>query len=316
MQDISAFIITFNEERHIGRAIENARRYARRVYVLDSFSDDRTCEIAESLGARVYRRKFTYHADQLNWGLDNIPFETEWIWRQDADEYLTDALIDEIDAALAVAAADVCGFTARRQIKFLGRAVTHGVMSVEILRLFRRGRARFEDKRMDEHAYVVGGRVGRLSGVFYDDSLLSLSEWTQKHNAYATKEASDLLCAEYGVRPIAPVLGIGARSEAVRRNKMRYARLPLFWRPLLLFAYRYFLRGGFLDGKEGFLWHILQGFWYRTLADAKVYEVKKRFDFDKERIMEFLSDKYLTPPPEKLTVSRHPVALMPLRYAA
>ncbi len=316
MQEVSAFIITFNEERHIRRAIENARRYARQVYVLDSFSTDRTCEIAESLGARVFRRKFTYHADQLNWGLDNIPFETEWIWRQDADEYLTDALIDEIRQVLAVVDDDVYGFTARRQIKFMGRLVTHGVMSAEILRLFRRGRARFEDKRMDEHAYVVGGRVGRLGGVFYDDSLLSLSEWTQKHNVYATKEASDLLCAEYGVRPSSLVMAIGARSEAVRRNKMRYARLPLFWRPLLLFAYRYFLRGGFLDGKEGFLWHVLQGFWYRTLADAKVYEVKKRFDFDNERIMEFLRDKYLTPPPEKLTLSPRSTAIMPLPYAA
>lgn len=319
MQDVSAFIITFNEERHIRRAIENARRYAREVYVLDSFSGDQTCEIAESLGAHVYRRKFTYHADQLNWGLDNIPFRTEWVWRQDADEYLTDALIDEIDVVLAADDGTVNGYTAPCLRKFMGREIRHGIVPIILLRLFRRGHARWEDKRMDEHIYVTDGAVGSLQNPFYDDSLMTLAEWTQRRNAYSTEEAVGLLCTELGLEGGEAVRNTGDHSASVRRNKLRYARLPLFWRSFLFFAYRYFLRLGFLDGREGFLWHFLQGFWYRTLADAKVYEIKKRFGFDGGRIASFGEDNYLTPPPPReLTAApcARATAPMPLRHAA
>jgi glycosyltransferase involved in cell wall biosynthesis len=294
MQDISAYIITYNEERHIRRAIENAHRYAREVYVLDSYSTDRTCEIAEQLGAHVYRRKFTYHADQLNWGLQNIPFATEWIWRQDADEYLTDELIQEIDQTIPTACSDVNAFTAPCLRKFMGRYIKHGIVPLILLRLFRKGHAQWENKRMDEHIYVTDGQIGELKQAFFDDSLLTLSEWTQKHNGYSTKESIELLCAEYGLNESPAVVRSGAHSMSVRRNKLRYARMPLFWRAFGFFCYRYFFRCGFLDGKEGFIWHSLQGFWYRMLVDAKIFEFKKRFGFDNEAIRTYLIDNYLT----------------------
>lgn len=292
-QDISAFIITFNEERHIRRAIENAKKYAKEVFVLDSYSTDRTCEIAESLGAHVYKRKFTYHADQLNWGLRNIPFQTEWIWRQDADEYLTDELIEEIEQRLPHVGKDVNAFTAPCLRKFMGRYIKHGIVPLVLLRLFRKGHAQWEDKKMDEHIYVTDGTIGSLNHAFFDDSLMTLTEWTNKHNAYATKEAVDLLCTEYGLHEGESVVNSGAHSMAVRRKKLKYIKLPLFWRAFAFFVYRYFFRLGFLDGKEGFLWHFLQGFWYRALADAKVFELKKRFGFDEERIKKYLADTYM-----------------------
>lgn len=293
MQDISAYIITFNEERHIRRAIENARKYAREVYVLDSFSTDRTCEIAESMGAHIYKRKFTYHADQLNWGLQHIPFTTEWIWRQDADEYLTEELIEEIDQVLPLIGNDVNAFTAPCLRKFMGCYIKHGIIPLILLRLFRRGHALWEDKKMDEHIHVTDGMVGMLKNAFFDDSLMTLTEWTQKHNAYATKESVDLLCTEYGLNGSNRVVNSGAHSITIRRKKMKYTKMPLFWRAFGLFMFRYIFKGGFLDGKEGFLWHFLQGFWYRVLADAKVYELKKRFDFDDERIKEYLKKNFI-----------------------
>jgi len=293
MQDISAYIITFNEERHIRRAIENARKYAREVYVLDSFSTDRTCEIAESMGAHIYKRKFTYHADQLNWGLQHIPFTTEWIWRQDADEYLTEELIEEIDQVLPLIGNDVNAFTAPCLRKFMGCYIKHGIIPLILLRLFRRGHALWEDKKMDEHIHVTDGMVGMLKNAFFDDSLMTLTEWTQKHNAYATKESVDLLCTEYGLNGSNSVVNSGAHSITIRRKKMKYTKMPLFWRAFGLFMFRYIFKGGFLDGKEGFLWHFLQGFWYRVLADAKVYELKKRFDFDDERIKEYLKKNFI-----------------------
>ena len=294
MQDISTFIITYNEERHIERAIENARKYAKYVYVLDSYSQDRTCEIAEAMGACVYKRKFTYHADQLNWGLDNIPFATEWIWRQDADEYLTDELIAEIDSTLPTVSEDVNAFTSPCLRKFMGRYIKHGIIPLILLRLFRRGKARWEDKKMDEHIYVTEGKVANFKHAFFDDSLMSLTEWTQKHNGYATKESIDLLTTEYQLVEN-QVNETGQHSKSVRKKKLRYIKLPLFWRAFMFFVYRYFFRLGFLDGKEGFLWHFLQGFWYRVLADAKVFELKKRFNFDDDKIREYVQSTYLSP---------------------
>lgn len=294
MQDISTFIITYNEERHIKRAIENAQKYAREVYVLDSYSNDRTCEIAESMGAHVYKRKFTYHADQLNWGLQNIPFATEWIWRQDADEYLTDELISEIIRTLPSVDKDITAFTAPCLRKFMGREIKHGIIPLILLRLFRNGHAKWEDKKMDEHIYVTDGKVVSLQNAFFDDSLMTLTEWTQKHNNYATKESIELLFTEYGLLEHKGVVNSGANAMAVRKKKLKYVKLPLFWRAFAFFVYRYIFRLGFLDGKEGFLWHFLQGFWYRALADAKVYELKKQFNFDDEKIIAYLKRTYLS----------------------
>lgn len=293
MQDISTFIITYNEERHIRRAIENAQKYAREVYVLDSYSSDRTCEIAESMGAHVYKRKFTYHADQLNWGLQNIPFATEWIWRQDADEYLTDELINEIDKTLPSVDKETTAFTAPCLRKFMGKEIKHGIIPLILLRLFRNGHAKWEDKKMDEHIYITDGKVASLQNAFFDDSLMTLTEWTQKHNNYATKESIELLFTEYGLLEQDGVVNSGTNAMAVRKKKLKYVKLPLFWRAFAFFVYRYIFRLGFLDGKEGFLWHFLQGFWYRALADAKVFELKKQFNFNDEEIIRYLKNKYI-----------------------
>ncbi len=293
MQDISTFIITYNEERHIKRAIENAQKYAREVYVLDSYSSDRTCEIAESMGAHVYKRKFTYHADQLNWGLQNIPFSTEWIWRQDADEYLTDELINEIDKTLPSVDKEITAFTAPCLRKFMGREIKHGIIPLILLRLFRNGHAKWEDKKMDEHIYITDGKVASLQNAFFDDSLMTLTEWTQKHNNYATKESIELLFTEYGLLEHDGIVNSGTNAMAVRKKKLKYVKLPLFWRAFAFFVYRYIFRLGFLDGKEGFLWHFLQGFWYRALADAKVFELKKQFNFNDEEIIKYLKNKYI-----------------------
>ncbi len=287
-------MLTFNEERHIRRALTNAQRFARDIYVVDCFSTDRTCAIAEEMGAHVFQHKWENYSKQFAWALANLPIRTEWIWRQDADEYLTDALIEEIDRTLPVAGNAVNGFTAPCLRKFMGRYIKHGIVPLILLRLVRTKCARVENKMMDEHMQVSEGEVGSLKNAFFDDSLMTLTEWTQKHNGYATREAADLLCTEYGVGIDSKAnAASGAHTASVRAKKLKYTKLPLFWRAFAFFVYRYFFRFGFLDGKEGFLWHFLQGFWYRTLADAKVFELKKRFGYDEAKIKQYLIDTYL-----------------------
>lgn len=286
MQDISVIILTLNEERHIVRAIQNARKVAKAVFVVDSFSTDRTVELAQSHGARVFQHEFVTHAQQLQWALDTLDIATEWVLKLDADEYMTDELITEIEARLPMTAPTVTGYTMPCLRKFMGREIRHGIVPLILLRLFRTGKARIEAKQMDEHLYVTEGTVASLQGAFYDDSLITLTEWTAKHNGYASREAIDLLCTEYGLNDFSQVHNTGAHAAKVRARKLKYARLPLFWRCFAFFIYRYFIRLGFLDGKEGFLWHFLQGWWYRTLADAKVYELKKACHWDENKIMQ------------------------------
>lgn len=295
MQDISVIMLTFNEERHIRRALENSFKFAKEVFVLDSYSTDRTCEIARSMGAKVFQHQWENYSRQFAWGLKHLPIQTEWVWRQDADEYLTDELIAELDAVLPLNDGQVNGYTAPCLRKFMGRYIKHGIVPLILLRLFRNGHAAIENKMMDEHIQLSDGAVGVLRNPFFDDSLMTLTEWTQKHNGYATREAIDLLCTEYGMGIDSKASDFsGAHSASVRRKKLKYIKLPLFWRAFAFFVYRYVFRLGFLDGKEGFLWHFLQGFWYRTLADAKVFEIKKRFGFDDERIKAYLKDNYLS----------------------
>lgn len=297
MLDISVIILTYNEELHIERCIRNAQRYARQVYVVDSFSTDRTVELARHLGAEVVQHKWENYARQFAWALRNLPVSTEWIWRQDADEWLTDELIDELHTVLPATPEGVNAYTARCLRMFMGREIRHGIIPLVLLRLFRYRYGKIEDKMMDEHVYITEGSIGELRNAFYDDNRNGLTWWTNKHNGYATREAVDLLFTEYGINDDNEVHNTGAHSVAVRRKKLKYTRLPLFWRSFAFFVLRYFIRGGFLDGKEGFLWHFLQGFWYRSLADAKVFELKKRFAFDDQKIKAYLYEKYVMKKP-------------------
>lgn len=292
MQDISVIILTKNEELHIKRCIENAQRFAKEIFVVDSYSTDNTVEIAEQLGAKVFQNPWSNYARQFSWALDHLPISTEWIWRMDADEYLGDELIEEIKTELASPAIGVNGYTASCFRIFMGKEIRNGIIPLILLRLLKHKYVCIENRWMDEHLYITEGKIGKLKYHFYDDNLNSLTWWTNKHNHYATREAIDLLMTEYRLLETNQIVNMGEHSASIRKKKLNYLRLPLFLRAFLFFIYRYIFRLGFLEGKEGFLWHFLQGFWYRVLADAKVYEIKKRFKFDDAAIKEWLIKEY------------------------
>jgi hypothetical protein len=129
---------------------------------------------------------------------------------------------------------------------------------------------------MDEHI-IASGPAAEFVGEIIDDNRNSLSWWTEKHNAYASREVVDLLSLEYGFAQADSVANVGQRSQASVKRWMKenvYARLPTGFRAFAYFLYRYIVRLGFLDGKEGAAFHVLQGFWYRYLVDMKLHEVK------------------------------------------
>jgi glycosyltransferase involved in cell wall biosynthesis len=274
---VSAIILTLNEELHLERCIRSIESFCKDVFVVDSGSTDATREIAESLGAVVLENEWINYAKQFNWAIDNAPIDTQWVMRIDADEYATPELAREIQQRLPGLGEEVTAVNLRRRVHFMGRWIRYGSYYPTILlRIWRHGRGRCEDKWMDEHIQLDGGSALIFEHDFVDDNLHDLTWWTEKHNGYATREAVDLLNLKYGLLDDVPAL-LGGQAGGKRWIKENvYARIPRGIRAGLYTAYRYFLRLGFLDGTQGFFFHFLQGFWYRFLVDAKVWDIERR----------------------------------------
>ena len=294
---IAAIILTYNEEKHISRCINSVKDVCNEIWVIDSFSTDKTCEIATKLGAKVRQHAFENQALQFNWAIENCDFSSGWLWRIDADEYLENIYTIDIKEKIRQLPISVNGIYINRKIVFMGKALLHGGWyPAPQIKIIRKGYGCCENKCMDEHLVILSGETISLNIDQVDNNLNDLSWWTNKHNNYSDREAVNLLKMEYGLeKSVAFVRSAfcGKDEEHKRWLKQKYAKAPLFVRPFVNFFYRYVLRGGFLDGKEGFVWHVLQGFWYRMLVDAKIYELKKRFGFDDDKIKEYIKTTYL-----------------------
>lgn len=277
---ITVFILTYNERRHIERAIRSLAGLDASVVVIDSFSTDDTVELAKSLGAKVVPRKFLVYAEQFQWALDNVPIETEWVMRLDADEVLSPELVDELRQRLPQLPSNVTGVNLNRRHVFLDRWIRHGGRyPLTLLRVWRNGAGRIEQRLMDEHIVLRHGESVTFESDFSDHNLQDLGFFTDKHNKYATREAIDRLNEELHFLPQdAGVSDGGSNAQAGRKRlvkQMIYNRLPYGLGPLGYFLWRYFAQLGFLDGREGLTYHFLQGFWYRFLVEAKILELRR-----------------------------------------
>lgn len=296
MLDISAIILTFNEEMHIKRCLDNISSIVKEVFIIDSFSTDKTLEIVKEYdNVTVLHNKWVNYATQFNWGLKNAPIKTEWVIRLDADELLLPGLIEELQQKMPALDECVTGITLKRRHIFLGKWMKRGTYPVKLLRIFKNGKAICEERFMDEHIQLLEGTSVEMEYDFVDHNLNNISWWANKHVGYSIREAVDLLDIELDLTGSAATdegRNINEQAQAKRMKKHKYARQPLFWRSFAYFCYRYFFKLGFLEGKEGFLWHFLQGWWYRTLVDAKIYEIKKACGNDKEKMKQYLKSHY------------------------
>lgn len=292
---IAALILTYNESKHIARCIESLKGIVDEVFVIDSYSTDDTVAIAESMGAKVYQNPWKNYATQFNWGLDHCPIQSEWVWRIDADEYLEKTKLN-IASSLKDLPDEVKGVYVKRKVIFLGQALMHGGwFPVWHLKIWRFGQGRCENRWMDEHIKLSGlGNTVQMDVVQVDENLNDLTWWVAKHNSYASRELIDLLDMKYGIfseNTVVPNL-FGTGEQRKRWLKLRYLNIPLFVRPVIYFIYRYVFLLGILDGKAGFVWHVLQGFWYRFLVDAKIFELKLRFGNNQQKIIEYIKTNY------------------------
>ncbi len=266
--DITFIILTKNEAKNIEKCIRSAQQIAKRVVIVDSGSTDDTVALAEANGAEVYTHPWSGYADQFNWGLENCNINTEWVFRLDADERVSEELAEEIYEALhAPQAKDIDGYTMRIHIYFMNKHLRFGgTRKLVILRLFRFGKGRVENKPMDEHTVVEGAvQLLKHSLIHYDYK--DLDAWLNKHVWYSGREIQMIDAAD-------DTLG-GDLSTKQKKKRGFYYRLPLFWRARFYYWYRYYLQLGFLDGREGKIFYYLQAYWYRFVIDAKLYEQEK-----------------------------------------
>jgi glycosyltransferase involved in cell wall biosynthesis len=249
---IDIMIPTFNEADHIAETVANARELGD-VYVLDSISTDGTQQLARDAGATVVERAFTNYSDQKNWGLDHLPFTGDWIFILDADERLMPALRAEIKTKLA-RVSRIRGYYVNRVVIFMGKPIRHGGLYPSWnLRLFRRGMARYEERRVHEHM-VCNGPTDYLHAEMLHLRRESLSRYLEKHIRYAELESEEWVKWRKGESTMGSSTSLFkdvlALRQWVRRNV--WPRLP--GRPLWRFMYMFFFRFGFMDGLPG--WHL------------------------------------------------------------
>lgn len=297
VQDLTVIILTYNEQIHIRRAILSALEVAREVIIVDSYSTDDTLSIARGLDARVLQNPFINYAHQFQWAMEHGHITTAWTMRLDADEYLTNELIEEIQHKLPLLDQQISGIVLKRRVYFMGKWIRHGgYYPTALLRIWRTGHALIEQRWMDEHMVLLKGMSESFDQDFIDENNNTLSWWTSKHNEYATREAIDILNARYhflnmDAAPDYLVNTKQAKRKRWQKNKL-YLRLPLFFRCFLYFQYRYWIQLGFLDGKRGLVWHFLQGFWYRFLVDAKIMQIEWWAAHEQKSVRSIIIEKY------------------------
>ena len=270
-------VLTFNEEQNLGACLDSVRSWAAAVFVVDSGSTDATVSIAGARGATVVTHPFETHARQWQWALATLPISTEWVLALDADQQVSPELAASIAAHVAAPGEARGAFLCRRQV-FRGKWIRFGGYYPKyLLKLFRRDAVTIDEGDLVDHHFTVADRTVKLAGDLIEDNRneARIADWTAKHNRYAVLQAQQ----EIRERRERSRLGIGALTGPpdvrIRYLKQVWAGLPLFARPCVYVFYRYILRFGFLDGKQGFVFHVLQGFWYRLLVDINIDELRQ-----------------------------------------
>ena len=273
VQDVTFIILTKNEEVNLPDCLESIKGFAKRIVIVDSGSTDGTEKIAKLYGADFYSHPFEIYARQFNWGIDNTNITTKWTFRLDADERLTPELCKELAYLMKIHDNDcVNGITMEAWLYFMGKKIKHGCHNKRKLMLFKTGIGRIEDRKMDEHTVLSEGTAIYTKERFIHYDFKDMTHWTNKMNWYATREMQDYF--EFINGKESNVEG-DATISATRKNKFSiYYKFPIFMRSHLLFVYYYIIKLGFLDGKEGFVYHYMYHRWYRTLVDSKILEQK------------------------------------------
>ncbi len=267
----SIYILTYNEEIDIAACIESAL-LSDDVVVVDSFSGDRTVDIARQYPVRVVQHAFESHGKQRTWMLESVPAKHPWIYILEADERMTPELFQECLNSIQ-SGSDHVGYYVAERVMFMGQWIRYSTQYPRYqLRLLKVGKVCFTDYGHTERE-VCEGDTGFLAETYPHYTCgKGLSRWIDKHNRYSTDEAIETLRQLNHGRVNWKALFFG-QSEVERRRALKDLSLRLPLRPVIRFVYMYVVLRGFLDGRSGFRWCVLQAF-YEYLILLKVWELK------------------------------------------
>ena len=273
MADLTTIILTYNEEKNIANAINSVKKLAKRIVVVDSFSTDKTIEIAKSLGAEIIEHKFENQAKQFIYAINHLKIDTQWIMRLDADEIISKKASKEIEEICFFNKdTDINGIVVRFEVNFLGKKLRHGgIYPFKKMIIYKKNKGYMEDRAMDEHIVLNEGKSIELKHDSYHRDYKDLNAWIDKHNKYSSREVEDYFLNN---NQESKQLNKSAKIKRFIKFKIYY-KLPLGTRAHLYYLYRYYFKFGFLDGKEGKIFAFMQAYWYRFLVDAKIFEKTK-----------------------------------------
>ena len=271
MVDLTAIILTKNEGDNIEDCLKSIQYFEKRIVLVDSGSTDNTISIAKKYKVDIYSHKFENYARQFNWAIDNTNITSKWTLRLDADERLTPKLCKELELLINQHDNDdVNGITMEAYFYFLGKCIKYGGSKKRKLMVFKTGLGRIEDRKMDEHTILAEGQSVATKEKFLHYDFRNIDYFISKLNWYATREMQDYF--EYLESSTSSELK-DRNITKIRKNKFGiYYKFPKFIRSWMLFIYFYIFKLGFLDGKEGFIYHYMYHRWYRCLVDAKIFE--------------------------------------------
>ena len=270
---VSVLVLTKNEQKDLPGCLESVA-WSDDIVVYDSFSDDNTVSIAESFGARVVSRHFDNWAAHQNWGLRNIEFLNPWVFYIDADERLSSAAATELHETATGQNSDCVAYRIRRRDFFQGQQLRYVQTSPWYIRFFRPEFVHYE--RLVNPLTVVDGLVKDLQHPLdhYPFSK-GLNHWFARHNSYSTFEAQQILQNRRSQEPFS----LHAAFLETDFNRRRFHQKELFYRlparPLIKFLLLYVLKRGFLDGRPGFTYALLQTI-YEAMIVLKVQELEQQ----------------------------------------
>lgn len=276
LSDLTVVIVTYQEEDNIEECIKSVSAVTDNIFVVDSFSTDATQSILREMQIEFCEYEFVSYADKRNWAQSNNPFSTPWIFHLDADERFSAELVDWLLQDFPREKHKTDGFMFSRRAYFMGKWIKHGDFYPNYhLNLFKNELGYVEDKAYDNHFVVRGNNTSTIKNAdIINFTCNSIDELILSHNKWATIEAEEIVLGIEKGEVTPSFFGNPIERRRWLKSKV-FQKFPLFIRCFLYFGYRYFIKLGFLDGKEGLVFHFLQGFWFRFVVDAKVLEARK-----------------------------------------
>jgi glycosyltransferase involved in cell wall biosynthesis len=272
---VSVFVVTGNEEINIRRCLESVAGWSDDIHVVDSDSTDHTVEIAREYTPNVVNHSYVDHASQLAWAFEHLPFKHEWVLFLDADNVVTTELRAAIDVKLLANDGSINGYYCIHKEFFRDRPIRG--MKKWWARLVRRQFATIDQSELVDYGIKIQGKVGYIHAAIIEDNLKErdIDFWIDKHQRFARRMAAEEVLRKRGLIKWAvepKLFGTSDQNRVWLKNA--WMRMPLFVRPFLYWGYRYFFKGGILDGRHGLAFTVIQALWFRIICDMKVQEIQ------------------------------------------